>query len=141
VLSGVARFLVDLQAPVETLTAIFNAIPYPSIILTPAAVALAQRVLAQLPANAQIAIRDYWLSALGIWLSELGRPAEALPPAEEGVTIRRELAHANPDRYRPDMSQSLGLLAMIYEKLGKASGAVWTEAAQVSGLAPQPGSD
>ena len=42
--------------------------------------------------------------------SELGRPTEALPVTEEAVAIRRELADASPDRYRPDLAQSLGNL-------------------------------
>ena len=41
----------------------------------------------------------------------LGRPADALPVEQEAVAIRRELAQANPDRYRPDLAQSLNNLA------------------------------
>lgn len=51
--------------------------------------------------------RARWLSTLGVTLSQLGRPAEALPVTEEAVVIRRELATASPDRYRPDLAVSL----------------------------------
>jgi hypothetical protein len=44
------------------------------------------------------------LSNLGACFAALGRPADALPVTEEAVTIRRELAAANPDRYRPDLA-------------------------------------
>ena len=37
-LPDVADLIADLDAPAETLTAIFNAIPYPTVILAPAAV-------------------------------------------------------------------------------------------------------
>jgi hypothetical protein len=41
------------------------------------------------------------LSNLGIRLSDLGRPAEALTAEQEAVAMYRELAAASPDRYRP----------------------------------------
>ena len=52
------------------------------------------------------------LSNLGIWFSELGRPVEALPVAEEAVAIYRELAAAYPDRYRPELATSLSNLGL-----------------------------
>jgi hypothetical protein len=53
----------------------------------------------------------------------LGRPAEALPVTEEAVTIRRELAAASPDRYRPDLVRSLNNLADVLAALGQHAGA------------------
>jgi hypothetical protein len=47
------------------------------------------------------------MTNLGIWFSELGRPAEALTAEQEAVAIRRELAAASPDRYRRDLAGSL----------------------------------
>jgi hypothetical protein len=106
-LPDVAGFIAGLDAPRETLTAIFNAIPYPTVILAPAAAVLAQQIMALLPASSGPAARAYWLSTLGLRLSALGRPADALAVTGEAVTIRRELAAASPDRYRPDLAQSL----------------------------------
>jgi hypothetical protein len=58
------------------------------------------------------------LSNLGIRFLEL-RPAEALPPAQEAVAIRQELATAYPDRYRPDLGRSLQVLTRALEALGR----------------------
>jgi hypothetical protein len=45
----------------------------------------------------------------------------------EAVTIRRELAAANPDRYRPDLAASLDNLGVMFSELGRPADA---EAAQ-----------
>ena len=103
-LPAVADLIADTQAPAETLMAIFNAIPYPTVVLAPAAATLGQRIASRLPAGTEPAVRAYWLSNLGLRLAELGRPADALPLTQEAVTIYRELAAANPDRYRPDLA-------------------------------------
>ncbi|MGE5287406.1 MAG: hypothetical protein ACM3ML_09440 [Micromonosporaceae bacterium] len=65
---------------------------------------------------------------------ELGRPADALPPAEEAAAIRRELAAATPDRYRPDLADSLSTLADICEQLGQfaRAGSLRTEAERIA---------
>jgi tetratricopeptide (TPR) repeat protein len=63
--------------------------------------------------------RARWLNAVGVALSQLGRPAEALPVTEEAVAARRELAAASPDRYRPDLARSLTSLAAILDALGR----------------------
>jgi len=39
------------------------------------------------------------------------------------VAIRRELAAANPDRYRPDLDDAVQLLASILESLGRTADA------------------
>ena len=104
-LPDVADFIVGLDAPRETLTAIYNAIPYPTVILAPAAVALARQILGLLPADSGPAdpARTGCASPRRPAL-ELGRPADALPVTEEAVAIYRELAAASPDRYRPDLA-------------------------------------
>ena len=61
-LPDVADFIVGLDAPRETLTAIYNAIPYPTVILAPAAVTLARQILGLLPADSGPAVRAYWLT-------------------------------------------------------------------------------
>ena len=53
-------------------------------------------------------------------LSHAGRPAEALPMAEEAVAIYRELAATNPGRYRPNLAESLGDLGGCRVMLGRA---------------------
>ena len=47
------------------------------------------------------------LNNLSIRLGDLGRPEDALAAIEEAVTIRRELAAARPDAFRPDLASSL----------------------------------
>ena len=74
------------------------------------------------------------LDNLGVRLSELGRPADALPATEEAVTIGRELAAANPDRYRPDLAASLDNLGVRFSELGRPADA---EAARKEALAIQ----
>jgi len=52
-------------------------------------------------------------------LSELGRPVDALPPTQEAVAIRRELAQVNPDRYRSNLADSLVNLGIRLSELGR----------------------
>ena len=40
-------------------------------------------------------------------LGDLGRREDALAASQEAVTIRRELAAARPDAFRPDLALSL----------------------------------
>jgi tetratricopeptide (TPR) repeat protein len=124
VLPDVAQFLEDLDAPRETLTAIYNAITYPSVILAPAARRLCQRILALLPASTPAETRARWLTSLGLWAWQAGYSAEALPAEQEAVAIYRELAAANPDRYRPDLAQSLDNLGVTFSALGRPAEAL-----------------
>ena len=123
-LPGTADLITGMQAPVETLMTIVNAIPDQTVILAPAAAALCQRILNLLPATTGPAVRAYWLHNLGVRLAGLGRPAEALPVTEEAVTIRRELAAASPDRYRPDLARSLSNLGIWFSELGRPAEAL-----------------
>jgi tetratricopeptide (TPR) repeat protein len=123
-LPDVADFIADLDAPIETLSAIYNAIPYPSVILAKLAALLAQRITSALPANADPAQRSLWLSNLGIWLAALGRRASALRFIQEVVDLRRELAAADPDRYRPDLATSLNNLGVAFGELGRPAEAL-----------------
>jgi Tetratricopeptide repeat len=123
-LPGAADLITGMQAPVDALTAIFNAIPDQTVILAPAAAALCERILSLLPAGSEPAVRAYWLDHLGIRLARLGRPAEALPVTEEAVAIRRELAVASPDRYRPGLAASLSNLGAWFSELGRPAEAL-----------------
>jgi hypothetical protein len=59
------------------------------------------------------------LNNLGGRFWELGRPADALPRAEEAVASYRELAAASPDRYRSDLVQSLSNLADVLSEISR----------------------
>ncbi|MBP2708707.1 tetratricopeptide repeat protein [Microbispora sp. RL4-1S] len=51
---------------------------------------------------------------VGLHLSALGRPTDALPPAEQAVILYRELAERYPDR-------SLSNLGITFSELGRAA--------------------
>jgi tetratricopeptide (TPR) repeat protein len=106
-LPDVAGLIENLDASRETLTAIYNAIPYPSVTLAQAALVLAQKIAALPPAESDPAQRAIWLSNLGLWLSALGRYDEALVRTKEAVATCREQAAVDPDRYRSILANSL----------------------------------
>jgi hypothetical protein len=58
-----------------------------------------------------------------------------MPAEQEAVTIRRELAAANPDRHRPDLATSLRVLADSLDLLGHRddASAARSEAAALTG--------
>ena len=124
ILPSIADVVADLHAPAETLTVIYNAIPYPTIILAPAAAALCQRIISLLPGDTSPAVRAFWLSNLGVRFSALGGPADALPAEQEAVAIRRDLAAAMPDRYRPALADSLSNLGVWFSELGRPADAL-----------------
>ena len=113
-LPGTADLITGMQAPLEALMTIVNAIPDQTVILAPAAAALCQRILSLLPPSTEAAVRAYWLRNLAIRLAGLGHPAKALPVTGEAATMYRELAAANPDRYRPDLARSLSNLGVRF---------------------------
>ncbi|WP_237492980.1 tetratricopeptide repeat protein [Streptomyces sp. YIM 132580] len=53
------------------------------------------------------------LSNLGGFLSEVRRPADALPPTEQAVEIRRRLAKDNPAAHEPELATSLSVWASV----------------------------
>lgn len=66
------------------LTAISDAIPYPSAALAEADLAVTRRILQIMPARDR-GLRARWLSWLATTLAQVGRPPEALPPVREAV--------------------------------------------------------
>jgi tetratricopeptide (TPR) repeat protein len=66
------------------------------------------------------------LNNLAIRLSELGRYEEAFTTAQEAVAIRRELATAHPDGFRPDLALALINLAPCLRGLGRHEEALTT---------------
>jgi hypothetical protein len=113
-----------IQAPHDTLVAIANAIPYPSVRLAAAHAAITTKILHTLPPGTHPAQQARWLEILGVTLSQLGRPADALLFTEEAVAIYRELAAGNPDRYRPDLARSLTNLGVTFSELGRPAEAL-----------------
>jgi len=109
----------DAPAPQDVLIQIARALPFPSVVLAQAHLAVAWRVLRSLPPGAESAMRAEWSDRVGTLLSQLGRPAEALPATEEAVAVYRELAAANPDRYRPELALSLANLGVRFSELGR----------------------
>ncbi|MFE2716947.1 tetratricopeptide repeat protein [Streptomyces mirabilis] len=97
----------------QTIRAATAALPYPSRITAPLALrlscALAQDYerLADGDAAAYEPDRALSLSTLGIWLSEVGRRAEALSLNEQAVKIYRRLAAENSAVYEPDLANTL----------------------------------
>ncbi len=71
----------------------------------------------QLPG--QNALTAFHLNNLGVRLGALGRREEALAAAGEAVNIRRELAAARPDAFRPNLAASLNNLANMLSDLGR----------------------
>ena len=122
-LGMVERIVADLPDDLPLLTAISNAIPYPSLSLAEADVAITRRILAIVPEDATDE-RARWLNVLGAVLAQTGRLEEALPPVQEAVEIRRELAEAYPDRYRPDLARSLDSLGFCLSELGRVEEAL-----------------
>jgi len=59
------------------------------------------------------------LTVHAIRLSQAGRREEALPPAREAVTIRRQLAAASPAVYLPDLAMSLNNLGACLSETGR----------------------
>jgi len=118
-LPAVADVIVNMPASADALAVIVGAIPYPTVILAPAAVALCQRILNVLSADADAAVRGHWLGLLGSWLSELGRPAEALAAVQQSVAIRRALAAAGAVRHCADLAATLSNLGNMLAEMGR----------------------
>ena len=62
------------------------------------------------------------LNNLSVRLAGLGRREDALAAIQEAVTIRRELAAARPDAFRPDLAMSLNNLSARLAGPGPAGG-------------------
>jgi hypothetical protein len=59
----------------------------------------------------------------GVQVTEMGRPADAVPITEEAVAIYRELADINPGKYRPGLARALSNLSIQVQARGGAAGA------------------
>ena len=114
-------------------------LPWPSRTLADLAAALASqaadlyRRLAEVAPDAYLPDLAMSLNNLAMFLSEVGRRADALAPATEAVTIRRRLAEVAPDAYLPDLAASLNNLAASLSEVGRRADALApaTEAARI----------
>jgi tetratricopeptide (TPR) repeat protein len=72
------------------------------------------------------------LTNLGLRLSELRRPDEALQAGQEALTILRELNEADPDRFRAELATCLVSLGIWHSERGRADDALKAEQEAVS---------
>jgi tetratricopeptide (TPR) repeat protein len=120
----VAQVIKDIDAPLEILVSIANAIPYPSMALGQAHAAITSRILDTPAAQAHPSEYARWLTIRGLTLTQLSRPWEALPFTEQAVGLYRELASVNPGRYKPDLAGSLANLGIGLSEIGRAADAL-----------------
>lgn len=104
VLPDVIDLISTMHAPEQVLHTIFNAIPYPTVLLGPSAIALSRRALNSLPGSVEPRIRMYWLDSLASRLAASGRHEEALSCSEEAVAICRQLAVEDPEQTRSELA-------------------------------------
>ena len=94
-----------LAEPREVMTAVADAIPYPSLEMAEAHASISRRIAETHAAGT--AGRALWLNTYGVLLGDAGRREEALAAIDEAVTIRRDLARARPEAFLPDLATSL----------------------------------
>ncbi|WP_433245907.1 tetratricopeptide repeat protein [Streptosporangium sp. CA-135522] len=123
-LPDVADEVGTVSAPRETLVALYEVLPYPSLILADSHAMLAQRILDSIPDDAEDAERARWLSAAGLHLSDLGRLADAFSYETEAVAIRRRLVNHYPSLHYPGLAASLANLAATFSDLGRPADAL-----------------
>jgi hypothetical protein len=102
-----ADVLADADAPMNLLMMIYEAIPFPTLMLAAADVVVTKRITDGLQDDADPAERARWNDLLSGRLAQTGHLAEALRPAQEAVAIYRELADASPGQYEPDLLAGL----------------------------------
>jgi hypothetical protein len=95
-----ASALQEAPAPLDALIRIANALPYPSVTLAQAHLTAAWRVWRALPPDTEPAAVAEWSRKTGVVLSQLGRPADAVPVIEEAIALYRKLAQFHRARYR-----------------------------------------
>jgi hypothetical protein len=116
----VAQVVEDIDAPLEVLVSIANAIPYPSMVLATAHAMITRKILQCPIADDHPAEHARWLTVRALTLTQLGRPEEALPEIRQAVAAYRELARINPDRYQADLAASLAGLGIGFSETGRA---------------------
>jgi tetratricopeptide (TPR) repeat protein len=120
VLAGVVQ---DISVPISILTRIERAIPYPTVVLAAADLALTRRIVAELPVSADRNERAAWLNTLSLGWTQVGHAAEALPPAEEAVALYRRLAQAD-ERNTASLAGALSTLGEARAALDRPADAL-----------------
>lgn len=123
----VSQVITGLEAPRETLISIANAIPYPSVALATASVAVNRRILELTPAEAHPAEHARRLSALSLALSQAGNYEEADSLEREAVSAWRDLSGESVRLYRADLAASLVNLGLWHSEIG-----LWQEAVEAA---------
>jgi tetratricopeptide (TPR) repeat protein len=113
--------------PPEALLNLAAALPYPSAVLAPAHLAATRRVVTymqSLPPDTEPQPVAEWRGWAGVRLAQLGEPAEALAVTREAVTIRRELAAADPGRHGSGLAEALITLGSRLAAVGRGAEAM-----------------
>jgi len=82
----------------------------------------ARTLLEALPVSEDEAVLKERARLLDIWgfrLSEVGRREEALKVVQEAVELYRELAHRQPEAFRPNLARSLSNLGVRWSEVGR----------------------
>lgn len=120
-----ARVLADAElVPQSLITKIEPEIPYPTTALAGVAVAVARRMLAGLPADADPAEVAHCHERLGTVLAQDDQPAEALAPLERAVALYRQLVTTDQDHYLPVLARVRHRLGIRHADLGRRAEAI-----------------
>lgn len=119
-----ASALFDAPATLDDLIKVEQALPYPSVAVAAADLAATQRIRRELPPGTDRQTIARWSDRCGVMLSQIGRPTEAVLPAEESVAAYRELAATMPDHYRPGLATALNNLGITFSELGRPGDAL-----------------
>ncbi|GLX11171.1 hypothetical protein Misp03_80970 [Microbispora sp. NBRC 16548] len=114
-----AHVLEDAPAAVADLQQIAEMVPYPTVALAAAAVAVTRRVRDLLPVGIDQTQIAEWSSKFATVLAQVGRREEALEAVTEAVTVYRSLAETRPDAFQPDLAMALNNQATCLSNLGQ----------------------
>ena len=109
----------DAAASIETLIAIQQAMPHPTVILAAADAVVTKRITQALPEDTAPAERARWADMFSVRLAQVGQLEQALAAAQEAVEIYRNLSVSDPGRYRPDLAGAVANLGVRFHLLGQ----------------------
>jgi tetratricopeptide (TPR) repeat protein len=117
--SVLERVCADAPVSGDELLRIEQAIPYPTTALAEMNVTVVKRIVAQLPGEAADSERAHWNMALATALSQAGRPADALLPAQNTVDAYRILVDSTPDRFLIELARALNNQGVWFSQSGR----------------------